>query len=277
MGTPSTISVSRATTEWLYGELSTLTPQEWETPNACGVWSVAEVGAHLALVGQRYRDGVRRALADDSGPPPGETVSVDRAGVNARIAAMATAYRQELGDRVFAVFSQANLSLVELFERLTPMDWDRPAYHPAGVRPVRRLLAMHIVEVCVHGWDMLHSLGRDIVLPDACYRAIVDTVPGSLQGRFVPRERLPEPERYLFALGSPVSSVVRLTVHGDRFEIGPAVEGSGSDAVLTMQPLTYVLLFLGRLNWRQAIDEGALAVTGRQDLAGDLPSWFGLA
>src|SRR5690349_7877248 len=63
------INAARAATAWLRAALPTLTHEDWQTPRACGIWSVADVGAHLVWVTDLYADAVRRALADDVSPP----------------------------------------------------------------------------------------------------------------------------------------------------------------------------------------------------------------
>ena len=86
---PSEVGVARTVTEWLRDRMSGLTPGDWERPNACGVWSVADVAAHLVWVADLYSDGVRRALADDTEPPAGVTVPESRALLHAQIAEIA--------------------------------------------------------------------------------------------------------------------------------------------------------------------------------------------
>ena len=272
---PSQVTVARGATEWLRDQLSTLTPEQWQAPNACGVWSVADVAAHLVWVADLYRDGIRRALGGDVEPSRDVTAPTNAPTRHAEIAEIASAYRRELGDQVLDRFSRANLRLVELFEGLAPEDWDRPVYHPAEVAPIRRLLARHVLEVCVHGWDLLHRLGRDMALPDGSYEPIIERLPSYIRGRFLPRERLLGPERYRFVLGPPVSGAIQLNVYGDRFDMGPT-DGAEPDGVLTTDPQTYVLLLLGRLDWRQAIDGRTVAVTGHGDVADNVSSWFGL-
>ncbi len=276
MRIPSQVKVARATSEWLYQELSTLTPEQWETSGACGVWSVAEVVAHLVWVADLYSDGIRRALAGDTSPPAGAGAPPDRATLHAQIAEIAAARHRALGGGVLDTYQETSLTLLDLFEGLTPADWSRPAYHPAGVRPVRDLLTMRIREVAVHGWDVLDHLGRDALLPDGCHEPIVDSLNGVLQGRFVPSARLPEPQRFLFVLTSPLLRLIHLRINGDSFDIDPLMDESGSDAVFTLHPDAYILLFMGRSSWREALDAGIVAATGRQDLARDMPSWFGL-
>jgi len=167
-------------------------------------------------------------------------------------------------------------ALVALFERLAPTDWDRPAYHPAMVRPIRRRLAQTIVEVCVHGWDMLHQTGRDVMWPKECHDPIIDVLAGPLQNRFVPRAPLAQPEQYHVRLSPTVPDGVRLTVFGDRFELDRQSDETGADVILTIHPQTFILLVQGRLNWQQALEAGEVMLTTHRDAAGHLPTWFGL-
>jgi uncharacterized protein (TIGR03083 family) len=269
------VNAARAATEWLRAALPTLTPEDWQTPEACGIWSVAEVAAHLIWVADLYSDAVLRALVDDVGPPRQLVVPESPAVMPTRMAEIASIYHQDLGDGVGgALMSRAQVPVV-LFERLAPPDWDRPAYHPGGVRPIRRLLAQYIVEVCVHGWDILHRPGREVALPAATHGPILDALPGYLRGRFVPSTPLQEPERYAFRLGVTVPEGVRLTVYGDRFEFESESDEAGSDAVLDMHPQTCVLLLLGRLSWQQALQAGNVVVIPRRDGAGHPAAWFG--
>ena len=123
---------------------------------------------------------------------------------------------------------------------------------------------------------MLLRLGRNVLLPDESHEPLVDALPIYVRGRFVTGDPLPEPERYRFVLGPTVPRGVLLKIYGDRFETAPTSDGAESHAVLTMRPQTYVLIFMSRLGWRQVLDAGDVAVSGRQDAADHLAAWFGL-
>ena len=274
-GVSSQVNAARAATDWLRAELPTLTPQDWQTPNACGIWTVAEVAAHLVWAADLYCDAVCRALVDDVGTPRQLAVPESPTVTQTRMAEIASTYWQTLGDGVRDALMSRAQAPVALFERLVPTDWDRPAYHPGGVRPIRRLLAQYIVEICVHGWDILHRPGREVALPEESHGPLIDALPGHLRGRFVPSALQQGPERYSFKFGATVPGGVRLTVFGDRFEFEPQSDEIGSDALLRMHPQTYVLLFLGRLSWPQALEAGDVVVTPRRDAAGRLAAWFG--
>src|SRR5262249_38419019 len=95
-GRASPGNAARAPTEWLCAELPKLTPENWQTPQACGAWGVADVAAHLIWVADLYRDAIGRALADDVGPPTELVVPESPTVMHARIAEIAFAYRREL-------------------------------------------------------------------------------------------------------------------------------------------------------------------------------------
>ena len=278
---PSEIKVLRSAVAGLRAELGTLTPAEWETPGACGVWSVAEVVAHLAWSADLYAGLIRRELAGETAGV-GEAESVlpyaERA---AYFAKTAQEYRRELDDDLLAAFAANGEALLSLFESLSPTDWQRTVAHPAGARPLRSLLTVALVEVSVHGWDALHTAGRrETQLPDGCHEPIIEWLPRRMQGAFAARERLPEPVRYLFVFIQPQLPAFRLLIHGDRFEIDPQFDESGSDVVVTLHPQTYILALMGRISWQAALDAGTLGVTGHSGksrlhgLVTELSGWF---
>jgi uncharacterized protein (TIGR03083 family) len=276
MKIPSQVKVARATVDWLRQELATLTLEQWELPNACGTWSVAEEVAHLVWVSELYADGIRRGLEGDVSVPPDKAMSAEYAERAKQIERVAVEYRQQLGDSLCDTFSRVSNTLLSLFERLEPGDWQTPAYHVSGVKSPEQLLQLYIVEVSVHGWDILRRVGRPIPLPDACQEPIIDWLPIRMRGSFRPRERLAEPLRFLFAMGSPVLRLIHLRINGDSFDIDPTMDESGSDAVFTLGPDAYILLFMDRFPWSEAIDTGIVAVTGNKARARQLPAWFGL-
>jgi uncharacterized protein (TIGR03083 family) len=270
------VRAARTTTDWLLRELATFTAEELELPNACGVWNVAEELAHLVWVADLYADGIRRGLQGDVTARPGREMSTVYDERAKQIAQVAVESRQQLGDQLLAAFARVSNTLLELFESLEPGDWQTPAYHVSGIKSPEQLLQLFIVEVSVHGWDLLRRTARPIPLPDACQETIVDWLPIRMRGSFRPRERLAEPLRFLFAMTSPVLRLIHLRINGDSFDVDPRWDESGSDAVFTLGPDAYILLFMDRFPWSEAIDTGIVAVTGNTARARQLPAWFGL-
>jgi uncharacterized protein (TIGR03083 family) len=271
---PSTLKVVRATTELLAEELNALAPEQWETPNACGDWKVAEVVAHLAGAGERYALYTRRALEGVSDPPGGSSFVTDRAAYSEGIKQRAIDYHRKGGENGAKQFRLTGLDLVELLESLEPGDWQRPAFHPGGVLPIAGLLGWRTAELSLHRWDILNVLGREAHLPDGSLEPIVDWLPRWLGIGFRATQPLPEPRRYLVVLGSPLLRLLKITVFGDRFEIDRQDDES-ADAVLTTGPETFILLAMGRYEWPAALGSGAVVVGGDRAAAAEFPRWFG--
>jgi hypothetical protein len=286
---PSAVRAVREVTQWLAAELPSLTSEEWQLPNACGVWSVADVAGHLLWVADLYGDAVRRALVGDVGPPSAETAPANRVAPDAPRAwqsiwsgwpasrpSIPATYRQDLGDRLPEACASWGLANAALFEHLAPADWDRPAFLPSLPRSVRQLLPLYTFEVGVHGWDILNRVGRAASMPEVSHATLVEALPTEAQASFVPRERLAEPVRYLFVLGPTVPGNSLLTVYGDAFAFEAVPDEAEADTVLSVDPQTYVLLFMRRIGWQQALDSGGVTIVKGQDVAATLPGWFGL-
>ena len=266
------IDVVRAAGDRLGEELASLTPEQLELPGACGVWTVAEVVAHLAQWAAAYADLTRQALAGDvqaTAAPPVLPYAVRAA----RYAEEAQSYRRDLGAGLLDAYLRSQRELLDQFELVQPHEWDRPALHPSGARSVLALLELRIVELSIHGWEILHQVGRTAMLPAGSHEVLVDTLPIRLRGSFAQRAPLPVPIRYLFVLTSPLLRIVKIVIYGDRVEIDPDTQDA-ADAVLTLHPQTYILAFTGRITWREALDAETIGVTGRQELAAELDDWF---
>ena len=120
MRIPSEIKVLRSAVAGLRAELGTLTPAEWETPGACGVWSVAEVIAHLAWGADLYAGLIRRDMVR-----PGAVV-ID-VGVNRVEDPSAPKGYRLVGDVAFE-------EVCEVASAITPV--------PGGVGPMTRAMLM---------------------------------------------------------------------------------------------------------------------------------------
>jgi uncharacterized protein (TIGR03083 family) len=270
----SRVKVARQATDTLTQELGQLGPSEWETPRACGDWTVAEVVAHLAGAAERYALYIRRALEGIAEPPDGASFVTDRPTYSESIKQRAVQARRDFGEDLLGPFAAKGLALVELFESLQPGDWERPTFHAAGVLPAEGLLSWRIAELNLHRWDILNALGREPHLLGDSLEPLVDWLPSWLRAVFIPGEVLGRSVRYRIELGPPLSSVVGLELHGDRFDLDHTA-GGPADAVLSADPEIFILVATGRLKWLSSIDSGALAVAGDRQAASELARRFG--
>lgn len=119
MSVHSEIRVVRAAGDRLGDELVSLTPEQWDLPGACGVWTVGEVVAHLTQWADAYADLIRHALTEDVLATPAPPV-LPYAVRAARYAEEAKAYRRELGDGLLDAYVRSQRQLVDRFERVMP-------------------------------------------------------------------------------------------------------------------------------------------------------------
>ena len=274
MNVASRVEVAREATDTLTRDLEQLGPSEWETPRACGDWTVAEVVAHPTGAAERYALYIRRALDGIAEPPDGASFVTDRPAYSEGIKQRAVQARRDFGEDLLGPFVAKGLGLVELFKSLQPDDWARPTFHAAGVLPAEGLLSWRIAELNLHRWDILNALGREAHLLDGSLEPLVEWLPRWLGAVFQPGEPLGRSVRFRIELGPPISSVLGLDLRGDRFDLDQTTAGPADDVVST-DPETFILVATGRLKWLSSIDSGALAVAGDRQAASELARRFG--
>lgn len=272
---PSELKVLRSAIEQLLDELARLSAADWETPNACGDWTVAETVVHLTSGTERYELWARQALQGDASPPPGVTLPVDpdtiRTGNRQRVQDL----RRQLGDvELGARFRGASDRFLELLEGLRTDDWSRPTFHPIAVIPLRSLMQWRLAETALHRWDILQRLGREAGLPDGSQEVLLDWLPRWLQACYNPTAPLERPLHLRFELAAPISRSLDLTILGDRFETDPA-PGADVDVTLRLAAEPFVLLMAGRRRWREAIAQGLVEIEGDREQAATIENWFG--
>ena len=267
----SQLKLLRSIFALLRTEAAAFTPLEWQTPGACGDWTVSQVVAHLAQGAQRYTLWIRRALDGQSDPPPGSSFYPDLATGSASIKERTLQYHQDVADDVLASFTAATTEFIDLLESLGPDDWPCPAFHPSGVLPVVGLLTWRIAELSLHRWDILHALGREAHLPDGSHEALLDWLPRWLGVGFQPAAPLARPLRFDFALAAPASRTIGVDIHGERFELR-SQPAEAPDAVFAVDPESFILGLAGRLSLAAALQ----AADERQArAAADFQRWFG--
>ena len=101
--------------------------------------------------------GARRHGATSRGAPPW--------GANAQ---RAIAYRERLGDQLLATFTERTAHFYQLLQSLGPQDWEKPCYHPLGLRPAQQFITMRLIELAMHAWDIQSALDPTAALfPDS--------------------------------------------------------------------------------------------------------------
>ena len=271
MDIASHLNLLRSIFARLRTEAAAFTPLEWQTPGACGDWTVSQVVAHLAQGAQRYTLWIRRALDGLAEPPPGSAFDPDLATGSASIKERTLVYHQAVADDVLGSFTAATTEFIDLVETLQPDDWHRPAFHPSGVLPVVGLLTWRIAELSLHRWDILHALGREAHLPDGSHEALLDWLPRWLAVGFRPAAPLARPLRFDFALAAPISRTVGVDIHGECFELR-SEPAEAPDAIFTVDPERFILALAGRLSLAAAL---RAADERPARAAADFQRWFG--
>ena len=118
---------------------------DWSRPTPCSEWDVRALVNHVIGGNHRYVLLLHGASAEEVG----RTRSEDH-----------------LGADPLAAFTSTARDLAAAFRERGALD--RIAHHPVGERTGAELLAMRVLDVTVHAWDLARALGVDDTLdPEA--------------------------------------------------------------------------------------------------------------
>lgn len=133
-------ALSRANTEFEQ-RLRLVGPDDWSRPTPCSEWDVRALVNHVIGGNRRYTMLLHGA----------STESVNR-----------TRNEDHLGEDPVAAFTITADELAETFAREGALE--RIAHHPTGDRSGSELLAMRVLDVTVHAWDLARALDIDDTL-----------------------------------------------------------------------------------------------------------------
>lgn len=114
---------------------------DWPRPTPCSEWDVHALVNHVIGGNRRYTMLLHGASAE----------SVQR-----------TRTEDHLGANPLAAFTTTSRELATAFREDGALM--RTAHHPIGDRTGAELLAMRVVDLTVHAWDLAHALGVDDTL-----------------------------------------------------------------------------------------------------------------
>jgi uncharacterized protein (TIGR03086 family) len=123
--------------------LTIIQPGQWTAPTPCAEWDVRALVNHVVGANRRYTMLLHGAAADE----------VDR-----------TRTTDHLGHDPAASFLATTAELHAAFRE--PGAMARIAHHPVGDRTGGDLLAMRVLDVTVHTWDLARAIGADKTLDD---------------------------------------------------------------------------------------------------------------
>jgi uncharacterized protein (TIGR03083 family) len=265
------IQLGQAAAEQLTQYLHTLPAEAWHHPSVCEGWEVRDVVGHLTWAAELYAGAVSRGVQGDTSPlegcPPAR--SLEKAALSAFLAQRSIARRESLGEHLLATFTARHTDLHHLLHGLSPQDWDKPCYHPNGIRPAQQFITMWLTEVAMHAWDIWSVREPSRPLFAESLPIFLERLPGVVAVSFQPGARLPVPVRYGFAVTGVVPSQYTIVVEGDAVRL----ESHGipeANVLCHCDVEIFVLLMYGRLPLQSAMASGRLRVEGDQGLIATL-------
>jgi hypothetical protein len=140
-------------------KLRQLEPRVWRLRSRSAPWRNSRVLAHLVASADLYRRSIVRALDGDAEFSDAAVYSVACYEVcQERLSELPASV-------VLDAFDRTGKLLNAEFWSLSADDFARPAWHPHRQVTIKTLLALRIVELGLHGWHILASVGT---LADAC-------------------------------------------------------------------------------------------------------------
>jgi hypothetical protein len=183
------------------------------------------------------------------------------------------AYRERLGDQLLATFTGRTAHFYQLLQSLGPQDWEKPCYHPLGLRPAQQFITMRLIELAMHAWDIQSALDPTAALFPDSLPVFMERVPGIVSLlRMQPDVRRLGPLRCRFTVTGAVPSQYDLLMTADQVR----VESSGAtaaDVTCRCDTETFVLLMYGRLAPQAAVVNERLVVEGDRGLL-TVGTWF---
>src|SRR5690242_6404566 len=232
--------------------LSGLPPSAWRTPSVLPGWTIAELAQHLAM----SLRATHTVLAD---PSPDKPIGLDRY-VAAYAAAGPEVLERELSGT--AGRDPADVLAGLYAERAAAAVADPPVTRavagPRGPLTPADWLVTRAIEMVVHADDLSRSLPERVAveLDRPALRLVTQACADLLATR--------APGRSLELRIPPYAAVQCVA--------GPRHTRGTPPNVVETDPLTWIRLAAGRLDWREAVAGGAVWASGeRADLTGWLP------
>ena len=236
--------------------------------SACDRWNIADVVAHLISIAHMMSMSIERAVKGNVAPPMGYRRQTHDEWVESVVN-----LREMFDEDLFPEFNASCLRLNRLLIGLKPESYVLPAWHPAAVMDVSRLIELRAMELAVHGWDIRYGIDRGAAINPLAVPFLKGWVSNWLRFGFRPPTQLDTAVRLRFSLTETDGEEIDLVVARDQFSLEAA--GSGQpDAVLAMDTSSYILFLMGRLPLRRSVRRGRITLQGDAQLAESFGEWF---
>ncbi|MEE9240609.1 MAG: maleylpyruvate isomerase family mycothiol-dependent enzyme [bacterium] len=155
----STISMIESEYKRLASFFRTFDEARWKQPTYCTDWDASQVVGHLTLGADFYASTVRGGLEGNYGFPLGAKDKDDFMKI--RTSRM-DEYAALSGDQLVDRFEKNTKGVLELFQGLTPEDYEKRAWHRRGVLPIRYFIIQRLNEFSLHEWDIRNDPGAPV-------------------------------------------------------------------------------------------------------------------
>ncbi len=234
--------------------LRPLGPDDWLRQTPCEEWKVRHLLSHIS--------GGAAGFAGMEQPSVPEGWTTSNTGLNA-ITSMTVAARDPwTPEQIFDEYKSATDVVLERLRSLTPEEWDSESAGPPGVRNLRQLGYVLLMDSYIHLLDFRTALGHPLSLgaePVALDLSIARIIELTPYGA-VKRASLPEGFRCGFNLSGAHAIKADLVVDGGR---GSFVDADMATADRVEGTTTaYFFVATGRPQW--ADEGGGITSTGAQ-------------
>ena len=263
----------RALSNDLAAFLHTLPDDVWRDPeiyaSGCAEWKVADVVTHLITIAGMKTMSIQRALRGSAAAPMGYKRKSAEEGLQ-EIVNLREAYYED----IFYEFNASCLRLNSLLVGLEPDQYALPAWHPARVMDVSRLIELRLMELAVHGWDIRYGFDRNARINPVALPFLKGWLPNWLRASFRGAAGLEGVARFRFALTDSDGEANDLEVSADSFTLQPADPSADADVALSLDSSAYVLFLMGRVNLRRSVRRRQIGLDGDIELAARFGEWF---
>lgn len=241
--------------------VDSLPKEAWDVQSACGEWQVGDVIAHLAAASNLFGELIPAMTRSEAASNEWRIPNPSR---QAEVAGDARALRQHLGDQgLRRYFRQGNDTFLRALQALQPEDADKTSPSVmGGRRTLYQVLGARLGEMAIHRWDMESRLKPDAGFPEKALQPLLGYLAGWRTFSF--QKSAPHaPIHYRWDISVPAPSQWDLVLKGDSFEHARDSQAR-PDVLFHTDPVSYILISVGRLDLQQAVASGRVRAVGEK-------------
>jgi uncharacterized protein (TIGR03083 family) len=231
---------------------ASLSDEDWASATDCPGWDVKDHLSHMI--------GTERSMAGERTPEIDEgTPAHVRNAIGESNERWVVSRRPRSGPEVRDEFIEVTHARLEALRSLNADDFETIGWSPVGQVPLRVFLEVRAMDCWVHEQDIRLALGRPGGrggAGEAASLSRVELALGQVLGKGV---RPADASSITVTITGPISSTRRLEMVDGRAQ---RVEGAASTTTLTVESLTYLLRFAGRISTADVLEEKGTVLSG---------------